>query len=161
MVVAEIEEPETDCVLATLDLQQLLDERGVDLCAEHPAETDLADAPGAMAAAAGASGVPGSAGMPSTLLCHRQVAEAPLLPAPLVPILMVHRVSVISANSNEWQLRVGDTAACWQALRVAVKYMGTKPLLTAGAFSLSAANLDRWMFCRCAPLYVLSSSICC
>ncbi|KAK9831627.1 hypothetical protein WJX74_003237 [Apatococcus lobatus] len=54
--------PETDCVLATLDLQQLLDERGVSLSNQQLDEDDGEDVPGVMAAAADLSGVPGSAG---------------------------------------------------------------------------------------------------
>ena len=138
MLVEGLEVPETDCVLATLDLQQLLDERGVDLGAEQPAESDLADVPVAMAAAAGASGVPGSAGEPSPLLCHCQMEEAPLLPAPLVPILMVCKVRVTLTNDSCH--RVGDGAGCWQAVRVAVKPRDTTSCLKTGALFLSAAK---------------------
>ena len=56
--------PETDCVLATLDLQQLLDERGVSLSDAPLHDQDPAGALDALAPAAGLTGVPGSAGTP-------------------------------------------------------------------------------------------------
>ena len=54
--------PETDCVLATLDLQQLLDEQGIHLDAEQPDDTPD-DFLRSLGSAQGLSGVAGSAGM--------------------------------------------------------------------------------------------------
>lgn len=67
--------PETDCVLATLDLQQLLDERGVSLGGAVLHDDDSAAALDVMASAAGLTGVPGSAGMLHEILKYYQSIE--------------------------------------------------------------------------------------
>lgn len=71
--------PETDCVLATLDLQQLLDERGISLRDAVP--DDSAGLPGLAACLEpthGLTGVPGSAGESSPVLIQFWFGGRPL-----------------------------------------------------------------------------------
>ncbi len=65
---AGIETPETDCVLATLDLQQLLDQQGIHLRDAEP-DAGVEGLPSSIDRHAGLSGVPGSAGRCSGCDC--------------------------------------------------------------------------------------------